>query len=91
MCYHRVIMTLTSTHDLFFLVAAIAIAWVSAFLCWSLFEIGKMLHQMNTLVRDTRERINRLESAILGIKNAAETALAIGSRLMGGTNKAKKK
>ena len=84
-------MTLSSTQDLFFLVAAISLGWVSAFVCWSLFEVGKMLHQMNTFVTDARERIQKLESAITGIKNAAETALSIGAKLLGANIKGKKK
>ena len=67
-------MTLNSTLDVLYLVLAISIGWVAIFLCWSLYEIAKLLHQTNALVTDTREKISRLERAIVAIKEKFETS-----------------
>ena len=61
-------MTIDSTKDLLFLVLSIVIVWIGAFICWALYEIAKMLHQANELIADTRDRISRVESVIMNIK-----------------------
>lgn len=57
-------MSFLSMHDLLYLVGAISLAWITVFLCWVLFEIGKLIHQANELVSDTREKIGRVERAV---------------------------
>lgn len=68
-------MTLVSTQDLFFLVLAIATGWIAVFLCWALYEVARMLHQANAVVSETREKLNRVEKAILSIKERLETSV----------------
>lgn len=68
-------MNLASTQDLFFLVLSIATAWIAVFLCWGLYELARMLHQANAVVSETREKINRVEKAILTIKERLETSV----------------
>lgn len=68
-------MTLVSTQDLFFLVLAVATGWIAVFLCWALYEVARMLHQANAVVSETREKLNRLEKAILAIKEKLETSM----------------
>lgn len=53
--------------DLLFLVGAVSLAWVTVFLCWVLYEIGKLIHQANELVSDTREKIGRFERLVMSI------------------------
>lgn len=60
-------MSFISMQDLLYLVGAISLAWITVFLCWVLFEIGKLIHQANALVTDTREKIGRFERAIAAI------------------------
>jgi hypothetical protein len=45
----------------------VSLAWITVFLCWTLYEIGKLIHQANELVSDTREKIGRFERAIAAI------------------------
>jgi len=81
-CIH---MNLASTQDLFFLVLAIATAWIAVFLCWALYEVARMLHQVNAVVTETREKLNRIEKAILSIKERLETSVGyIGMLAEGG-------
>jgi hypothetical protein len=67
--------TLNSTLDVLYLVLAIVAGWVGVFLCWSLYEIAKMLHQANQLVTETREKINRVERAIVTVKEKLESSV----------------
>jgi len=69
-------MTLDSTQDLFFLVLAIATGWVAVFVCWGLYEIARMLHQANAIVTETRDKLNRVEKAVLAIKERLESSVS---------------
>ncbi len=68
-------MTLNSTLGALYIVLAITIGWVAVFLCWGLYELAKLLHQANALVTDTREKISRLEHAIVVIKEKLESSV----------------
>lgn len=67
-------MTLDSTKDLLYLVLSIAVGWVAIFLCWALYEAAKILHQANAVVTETREKISRLEKAVVAIKEKMESS-----------------
>jgi hypothetical protein len=69
-------MTLSNTQDLFFLVLSIVTVWVAVFLCWALYEIAKLLHQGNQVVTETREKVSKVESAILSIKDRLESSMS---------------
>ncbi len=68
-------MILTSTLDLFYLTLAIAVLWIAVFLCWSLYELARLLHQANEMVTDTREKISRIEKAMTVIKEKIESSM----------------
>ena len=68
-------MTLASTLDLLYLTLAIAVLWIAVFLCWGLYELARLLHQANEMVSDTREKISRIEKAILVIKEKIESSV----------------
>ncbi len=69
-------MTLSSTNDLFFLVATIVIIWVAVFLCWALYELATLLRQGNKVVGETREKIARVENAAMAIRERLESTLS---------------
>ncbi len=69
-------MTLDSTSDIFYIVAAVTLAWVAVFLCWALYEIAKFFHQTNVIVEETREKIGRFERAVLSIKDRLESSVS---------------
>ena len=68
-------MTLDTTKDLFYLVLSISVSWVAVFLCWGLYEMARMLHQANAAVSEAREKFNRLEKAIVSIKERLESSV----------------
>ncbi len=63
-----------TSKDLFFLVLAIVTGGVGVFVCWAMYEVARMLHQANQLVTDTREKIERVEQAIVNIKERIESS-----------------
>ena len=68
-------MSIETSKDLFYLVLSIATGGASIFLCWALYEVAKMLHQANAVVTETREKLNRLEKAIVAIKEKLESSV----------------
>lgn len=67
-------MALDSMKDLLYFVSSLAIGWIAVFLCWALYELAKLLHQANTLVTDTRQKISRIEHAMTKIKERIESS-----------------
>jgi len=68
-------MTIDSAKDLLYIALTIAVLWIAAFLCWGLYELGRLLHQANDMVQDTREKISRVEKAIASIKEKLESSV----------------
>lgn len=58
-------MYFASMQDVLAFVAALAIGFVTVFLCWALFEIARLVRQANEVVTETREKIGRMEKLIL--------------------------
>jgi hypothetical protein len=69
-------MTLSNTQDLFFLVLSIATGWAAVFFCWALYEIAKLLHQGNQIVTETREKVSKVEDAIMSVKDRLESSMS---------------
>lgn len=54
-------LSFATVQDLFYLIAAVCLVWITVFLCWALYQIGKLGEQANDVVSDTREKIERVE------------------------------
>ncbi len=54
----------SSAQDLFYLVGAVCVLWITGFLCWSLYEAARLIHQANQVVKDGREKLSRFERAV---------------------------
>jgi hypothetical protein len=63
-----------SSHDALLLAGAISLLFVSGFLCWVLFELGRMLRQANDVLEDTREKIDRIESFVSDVSERIGSA-----------------
>jgi len=68
-------MTTFSPIDLFTLVGTICIVWLAVFLCWAIFEIARLVRQINQIVSGTRQQIARLEH---GLEQLSEKFKAAG-------------
>ncbi len=60
-------MLIATSQDLFYLVAAISLLWVTCFLCWALYEVARLVRRGNALVDDAEEKIRIVEDAITGV------------------------
>ncbi|PIP60926.1 hypothetical protein COX00_00580 [Candidatus Uhrbacteria bacterium CG22_combo_CG10-13_8_21_14_all_47_17] len=60
-------MLIATSQDLFYLVAAISLLWVTFFLCWALYEVARLFRRGNALVDDAEEKIQIVEDAVTGV------------------------
>ncbi len=52
---------LQTSQDLFFIVAAIAIVWVTVFLCWALYRLAIFLRTMNSTTIEVHRKIEAID------------------------------
>lgn len=57
-------MLLSTTKDLFFLVASVSLLGVSAMLMWVLYEWARLGKQANELVQESRKKLSLIEGVI---------------------------
>lgn len=60
-------MFIASSQDLFYLVAAIALLWITFFLCWALYEVARLFRRGNALVDEAEEKLHMVEEAVTGV------------------------
>ena len=78
-------MLLATTQDLWYLVAAICALLVSGFLVWALYEIARLVHQVNSTVSETRAKVERLENALIAFgERFASLSQYLGLAVEGG-------
>ena len=77
MLYCSHMFTLATSQDLFFLALAIAVVFLTGFICWSLYEIGSLLHKMNLLVDDVKEKFESASQAVLSLKERIQSSTNI--------------
>lgn len=64
----------TNSLDLLYFILAIAAVWIGVMLTWLLFEAALMAHRANRVVRETIEKIKRVERAVLSMKDRLENS-----------------
>ncbi len=62
-----------SYQDLLYLISSLAIAIVSVFLCWALYQLAILLRQANDMVTDTREKVERVEDMVVNLVEKVST------------------
>jgi len=60
-------MAIKTLQDLLSLIGGICLALITVFLCWALFQIGKLVRQANQMIKATREKAERFEQGVLKI------------------------
>lgn len=61
-------MDLASSQAFFWLAFGVSIFGVAAFICWTLFEVARLLRQSNEIVEHTREIAAEVEEGIVNAK-----------------------
>lgn len=58
--------------DLFYIVLAFCVLWLTAGLFWLIYQIAALLRNVNETMVDARQKLALIEEAILGIRSGIE-------------------
>lgn len=58
--------------DVLYTALAVSVLLLTVFIVWLLIESALVLHRANRLLRDVREKLARIDSALVGIKDKIE-------------------
>ncbi len=70
-------MFLSSSQDVWHLVASFCFVAITIFVCWSLYELMKVLRQANEMISEFRVRISAIEEAIDSIQERLSSFASI--------------
>lgn len=60
--------------EIFYIVLAFCVLWLTAGLFWLIWQVATMLRNINEVVSEGREVMNKVESALAGIHQKFESA-----------------
>jgi len=62
------------SQDILYIVLAFCALWVTAFMCWLIWQIAMILKNVNDTMSEAREKMAKIEEAITGIRGKFEKA-----------------
>lgn len=60
--------------DILYIVVAFCILWLTAFVCWLIWQVAMMLKNVNDTLAEAREKLAMIEEAITGIRRKFDKA-----------------
>lgn len=75
---------MTDTKDILFVVLSVGSVWITAFLCWALYELATFLRRSNKIVDDVQHKIRQVEDTATAIKEKLINPLSYMGLLAGG-------
>lgn len=78
---------LESTQDLLYIVLALAILWVTVFLCWLLYQAARVLRNANRIVESLMHKLELIVDAVEFMKHKVDdltSGVGTVQRLLGG-------
>ncbi len=70
------------SRDILYIVLAFCSLWLTAFVCWLIYQVAMILKNVNDTMTEAREKIAKIEEALTSIKNRFEKATS-GFGLLG--------
>ncbi len=68
-----------TSKDVLYIVLSFCLLWLTAFLCWALFYLTKLLKQSNEVVTEFREKMEELFDAFDRLREKVESGIkAVG-------------
>jgi len=61
-----------TSKDVLFIVLSFCLLWLTAFLCWALFYLGKLLKDARQLTRDTDELVKETNEVVVEVRGKME-------------------
>lgn len=76
-----------SPSEILYLVLSFCVLWLTAALFWFVWQAAQILRNVNSAVDEARERIEKIEQAITGIRSRFDSMTAPASLLFEGAKK----
>jgi archaellum component FlaC len=70
------------SQDILYIVLAFCALWITAFMCWLIWQVAMILKNVNDTMAEAREKIGKIEEAISVIKSRFEKA-TVGLSFLG--------
>lgn len=61
--------------DILLIVLAFCALWFTAFVCWLIYQVARILRNVNDVVEDVHETLGKMERALAGIRGHADRAM----------------
>ena len=61
-----------TSRDLLFVVLSLCIVWFSVFLCWLLYQAGRVLKNINDIVESTTQKLEMITDAVYFIRDKVD-------------------
>jgi len=68
---------LETSKDVLYIVLSFCLLWLTAFLCWALFYLTRLLKQTNEMVTELRAKITEITDALLKMKEKLESGFQV--------------
>ncbi len=73
--------------DILYIVIAFCILWITAFICWFIFQIASLFKRANDVLSELKYQIEKVEQALNGIKTKFDAGSGHLSKLTGHVKK----
>ena len=70
------------SQDILYIVLAFCALWITAFMCWLIWQVAMILKNVNDTMTEAREKMAKIEEAITAIRGKFEKA-TIGLSFLG--------
>jgi len=70
------------SQDILYIVLAFCALWITAFMCWLIWQVAMILKNVNDTMTEAREKIGKIEEAITAIRGKFEKA-TVGLSFLG--------
>lgn len=70
---------LETSKDVLYIVLSFCLLWLTAFLCWALFYLTRLLKQSNELVTETREKLDEFFAYLEDLKEKLSSGVKVAS------------
>jgi len=61
------------TSDILYIVLAFCALWITAFICWFVYQLAIVLKRINDLIAELKWQVEKVEQALNGMKSKFET------------------
>ena len=78
---------INDSKDLLYIVISLSVLLFTAFSCWALYYLARILQQLFKVIKETRDRLNKFDELVKTIKEKIERSASYLPLIMEGVKK----